>query len=45
MATFLAKRIVDGYLEFSRVPATLKNSVKTKLDEMGLGDLAAEEEE
>ena len=45
MAVFLAKRIVGGYLEFSQVPATLKNNVKTKLDEMGLGDLAVEEEE
>lgn len=41
----MAKRIVGGYLEFSQVPATLKNIVKTKLDEMGRGDLAAEEEE
>lgn len=45
MATFLAKRIVDGYLAFDQVPATLKNNVKTKLDEMGLGYLAVEEEE
>lgn len=35
MATFLAKRIVGGYLVFGQVPEALKSAVKRALDEMG----------
>lgn len=43
MAAFLAKRIVDGYLSFSEVPAKLKEDVRTELEESGNENLANED--
>lgn len=40
MVEFLAYRILDGKLEFKKVPATLKDGVRTVLKDLGREDLA-----
>lgn len=41
MAEFLAYRILDDKLTFSKVPVTLKGAVKQILTDMGHAELAA----
>lgn len=40
MAEFLAYRILDGKLEFTKVPASLKEEVRTILVDLGHEELA-----
>lgn len=40
MGEFLAIRITDGKLEFNKVPASLKDEVKSILVDIGKADLA-----